>query len=117
MKNSRLKGHNYERELAKTFREKGWVYCKTAREASGKLVDDSGRDLIDTEPFNIQAKNVETLGSAHNTLAKMPIDGRINVVFHRRNRKGVIVALSEEDFWKILDSVDLEKLDKGVCNV
>jgi hypothetical protein len=103
MVNSRAKGHCFERTLAKTFRERGWPECLTARLES-KRVDDSGVDLCFTKPFNIQAKAVETLGSAHNTLAKMPTDDNINLVFHKRNRSGVVVSMTEADFWKLLET-------------
>ena len=32
-KTNRNKGNNYERELAKTFRNMGYSYCKTSRQA------------------------------------------------------------------------------------
>lgn len=101
MINARTKGHAFEREMAETFRKHGWIECKTSRQASGKLVDDSGRDLIDTQPFNVQLKAVENLGSPHLALKHMPDDGNINIVMHKRNHKGTIVAMSEEDFFKI----------------
>jgi hypothetical protein len=53
-KNNRRKGHAYERELAKTFRELGYDKVKTSREAS-RLYDNCGIDLWGL-PFLIQAK-------------------------------------------------------------
>ncbi len=53
--NSRNKGHQYERVLAKFFRDVlGFVYCKTSRAAS-KLLDDCGVDLAFL-PVLVQAK-------------------------------------------------------------
>lgn len=100
MINGRKKGHDFERKLAQTFREKGWEECLTARLES-KRVDDSGVDLCFTKPFNVQAKNMQNLGSAHKTLARMPKDGNINLVFHKKTREGVIVCMTEEDFWRL----------------
>jgi len=54
-KNNRRKGHAYERELAKLFRELGYEHTKTSREAS-RLYDNSGFDLWGL-PFLIQAKS------------------------------------------------------------
>lgn len=54
MINSRRKGHNYERFLAKWFKNLGFYYTKTSRAAS-KLLDDCGVDLAFL-PFLIQAK-------------------------------------------------------------
>lgn len=61
-KRSRQKGHNFERWLAKTFRDKlNYPYCKTSRAVS-KLLDDCGVDIsllglrIDEIPYLIQAK-------------------------------------------------------------
>jgi hypothetical protein len=101
MVNGRVKGHCFERALAKTFRERGWPDCLTARLES-KRVDDSGVDLCFTKPFNVQAKAVENLGSAHNTLARMPADQNLNVVFHKKRRQGVVVSLTEADFWTLV---------------
>lgn len=100
--NARKKGHDYERLLAQKFRDMGWEKCLTSRLES-KLRDDEGVDLTHTEPFNVQAKAVEALGSLHKILAAMPDDGNINLVFHKRNRQGTIVAMTEEDFWKLWD--------------
>lgn len=54
--NSRDKGGNYERWLAKYFREQlGYPYAKTSRAAS-KVLDDCGVDISGI-PYNIQAKS------------------------------------------------------------
>jgi hypothetical protein len=54
-KNNRRKGHQYERELAKMFREVGYDKVKTSREAS-RLYDNSGIDLWGL-PYLVQAKS------------------------------------------------------------
>lgn len=51
---SRNKGHNAEREFALKFRELGYGFCKTSRQAS-RLLDDCGVDLTGI-PFNVQIK-------------------------------------------------------------
>lgn len=54
--NSRNKGGNYERWLAKFFRERfNYSFCKTSRQTS-RILDDCGVDLSGL-PYNIQAKS------------------------------------------------------------
>lgn len=57
-KANRRKGHDYERKWAKVFRDLGYNFCRTSREAS-KLLDNSRVDLAFI-PFNLQCKNVAT---------------------------------------------------------
>jgi len=52
---SRNKGHNCERDFAKKFRDLGFEFCKTSRQAS-RLLDDSGIDLSGI-PLNVQIKS------------------------------------------------------------
>lgn len=100
--NSRTKGHAFERKLAKLFVELGWVRCKTSRSESRNR-DDEKVDLCYTAPFNIQAKSVENLGSIHKVLAVMPVEEEnMNLVWHKKNNQGSIVAMSEKDFLHIL---------------
>jgi hypothetical protein len=100
--NSRKKGHGYELQIRDWFRKLGWTKAVSSRSES-KNKDDQGIDLCFTDPFNIQAKAVEKLGSIHDILAKMPQDQNYNVVFHKKNRKGTIVAMTIEDFEELLE--------------
>ena len=99
---SRAKGINYELQIINKFKKKGWTGACSSRSESKRL-DDAGVDICFTDPFNVQCKAVENLGSAHATLAKMPDDSNLNVVFHKRNRQGTVVSMSEEDFFTLLD--------------
>ena len=99
--NARKKGHSYELQIRDWFKELGWKDAVSSRSES-KNTDDKGIDLCYTPPFSVQAKAVEKLGSIHDILAKMPSDSNYNLVFHKRNRKGTIVAMSIEDFREIL---------------
>jgi hypothetical protein len=100
-RSSRVKGHTFERDMAEHFRKLGFVKCKTSRYES-KMLDDQCVDLTHTNPFNIQCKAVEKLGSMHDVLASMPADTNMNVVLHKRSRKGTIVAMTLEDFTEIV---------------
>jgi len=99
--NSKTKGSNYERKLAKEFRDFGFEDCKTSRFES-KMLDDAGVDLTNTGIFNVQAKAVERLGAYHKILDSMPKDNNYNVIFHKRNRLGEVVVMTKEDFYDIL---------------
>lgn len=54
MSNNRKKGHDFERSLARFFRELGFKYCKTARQAN-RMMDDCGIDFVNI-PLAVQAK-------------------------------------------------------------
>jgi hypothetical protein len=108
--NARKKGHGYELQIRDWFKELGWTECVSSRSES-KRKDDQGIDLCYTDPFHVQAKAVEKLGSLHDILAKMP-KNNYNLVFHKRNRKGTIVAMTIEDFKEILDMLISNKIIK-----
>lgn len=98
----RTKGHSYEREIAEKFREAGYEECVTSRSES-KRTDDAGVDLCYTDPWQVQCKNQERISPApHDILANMPKNGKFNVLFHKRNRKGTIVAMDESTFWLLV---------------
>lgn len=101
-KSARIKGHAFELAMAKWFKELGWEECVTSRSESKRL-DDKGVDLCYTKPFNVQLKAVENLGSAHKTLAGMPKDSNYNLVFHKKNRQGITVSMSIDDFQEIVE--------------
>lgn len=101
-KNNRRKGCDYERDLAKLFRDLGWSDCETSRYASRKW-DDLKVDLVETWPFHVQAKNVQNLPSPHGILKSMPkIEGRYNVIFNKKLRQGEVVIMSKDDFVHIV---------------
>lgn len=101
MINARKKGHAFELAVAERFRSAGFSDCVTSRSES-KRMDDLGVDLMYTDPYLVQCKAVERLGAVHDILGRMPTDG-IRLVFHKRNRKGVTVTMTEEDFWRLVN--------------
>jgi hypothetical protein len=101
-KGRRTKGHAYEREIAEKFRKAGYPECVTSRSES-KRTDDLGIDLCYTDPWQVQCKNQERISPApHDILANMPQNQKLNVLFHKRNRKGTIVSMDEDTFWALL---------------
>lgn len=107
-KTSRTKGHNYERTIMNLFKRLGWKDCATSRYAS-REIDDQKVDLVRTEPFNVQCKNTQTI-NFHTILSEMPKDSNYNVVFHKRTRKGTVVAMELDDFIEILSMLKKEVL-------
>lgn len=102
----RAKGIAYEQALAKKFRERGYPECVTARFES-KRTDDSGVDLCFTGSWMVQAKAVEKLSpTVHDVLASMPEGDKL--VFWKKNRKGTVVCLEEELFWKLMKAYDIQ---------
>lgn len=98
--NVKKKGNRYELDVAEFWRKLGWKRCVTSRSES-KSLDDEGVDLCYTHPFNVQCKAQERLGSSHLILHNMPDNG-INIVFHKKNRQGTVVSMSQEDFEHLL---------------
>lgn len=102
-KNSaRTKGHGYELTIRDWFRDLGWTKAVSSRSES-KNKDDQGVDLCFTDPFYAQCKAVENLGSLHKVLGAMPKTEMYNVVFHKKNRQGTIVAMTIEDFKELIE--------------
>jgi len=104
--NARKKGATYELQIRDFFRELGFKDCVSSRSES-KNMDDKGVDLCYTGPFYAQMKAVENLGSIHNVLEKMPKEDKMNVVFHKKNRQGTIVAMDLETFRALAKSFQL----------
>jgi len=105
MVNARNKGKGYELKIAEEFRNiLGYFDCVTSRSESKRL-DDAGVDLCNTGEFNVQCKAWEKAPSYHDVLAGMPQNGKWNVVFHKRNRKGEVVVMSKETFYYIISQM------------
>ena len=106
--NARHKGHNLERQIRLEFIEMGWKDCQTSRYGS-KEMDDALCDLIHTDPFNLQCKAWEHAPSYHDILSEMPQNENINIIIHKRNRKGEVVVMKKEDFYRILKLLGLPR--------
>ena len=107
--NARKKGHAFELQIRDVFKELGWDKAVSSRSES-KNKDDQGIDLCFTDPFSVQCKAVESLGSLHKILAAMPDDSNYNVVFHKRSRQGVIVAMTLDDFKELIQMLKSNKI-------
>jgi hypothetical protein len=107
-KTARNKGHQFERDIVNELKELGFD-CSTSRYSS-KEMDDKCVDIVGTPPFHIQCKAWKSAPNLHTELKKMPDDGNYNVIFHKRPRKGTIVAMTKEDFYCIIEMLKNEKI-------
>lgn len=115
-KANRIKGHTYERKWAKFFRDIGFTYCKTSRQAS-RLLDDSKVDLAFI-PFNIQCKSVkssinyiEEIKMIEESLKKnFPPDDKQHsyptIIAHKRGSKPEeeLIIMKANDFIKLMEN-------------
>ena len=119
-RNKRL-GSNAEREYAKVFRDLGFSFCRTSRQAS-RLHDDAGIDLTGV-PLNVQIKAGIQRGMNHSQVLSIikerlkelfdpshPEHDRPSILIHRkpvgkgrsRGEFDDLVTMSFEDFKKIM---------------
>lgn len=97
---NRRRGHDFERAMARRWREAGWVKTTTSRYSS-KEKDDQCIDLCGTEPFQCQMKAVARPLNYHAEIAKMAGGDRFfNLIFHKRRGK-VSVVMDVDDFFEL----------------
>ncbi len=119
-KTNKAKGNNAERLYAKLFRELGYKFCLTARQAS-RITDDAGIDLAHL-PFNVQIKAgfhkglnpAKVLGIIDERLPKLfppenPIHTYPNILIHRNQIGRGNRRVAEDDllYIKVQDFIDL----------
>lgn len=98
---NRAKGIRYELEIRELFESLGWT-CTTSRYSSREK-DDAKIDLCSTDPFAIQCKFSDKLNNYHTVLSEMNAEPtEIKLMFHKRTRRGTVVAIELEDFKEIL---------------
>ena len=96
---SRRKGHTYERNIVKFFKELGFDRACTSRQGS-RLMDDAKIDLCYV-PFNVQCKAVEANINYSNLLKE--VDTKIKelvperdefpiLIFHKRKGENLIIT-------------------------
>lgn len=99
---SKVKGNHFELQIVRLFKALGWKSASSTRNGS-RALDAMGVDVMKVSPFHVQAKAVEKSLNYHEILEHMPVDNNINLVFHKRNRRGVIVSMTEADFFRVLN--------------
>ena len=106
----RAKGLNFERSLVRIFTELGIPDVRR----SSTYMDDKKVDLEGIPHLNVQAKAMEHLGSSHTILSQMPKDTNINVVIHKKSRKGTVACMDLDDFLYLYKKAFNIKKKKGI---
>lgn len=122
-KRNKAKGSRAEQEYAKIFRDLGFSFCKTSRQAS-RLHDDAGIDLVEV-PYNVQIKAGYAKGINYKTVLQTikdrivelfapthEVHSKPNIIIHRkdvgrgkkRDEYDDLVIMSFEDFKKIIEN-------------
>lgn len=99
--NSKRKGADGERELAKKLNEYGFGTRRSVQ-YNGKA-DDGKADLVNLPGIHIECKRVERLNVSE-AMAQAINDakgGELPTVFHRKNYKGWLVTMRLEDWMQL----------------
>lgn len=99
MVNSRRKGAEFERTLAKMLRNYGYE-CRRGQQFCGANGD---ADVVGLPGIHIETKAVERL-NLYDAMAQAKADareGELPAVFHKKNRCKVLVTMEIDDFMEI----------------
>jgi hypothetical protein len=121
---NRTAGHNFERQVVNDLKARGFVSAVSSRFESRRL-DDSGVDICNTSPFDIQCKNMQGNIDYQKYLEAInPPDGHeIKVLLHKKTKKvksrfmpeGIFAIMYYEDFLRL---AELQKaFDEGTLKV
>ena len=107
---NRRKGHDYERQIRREYRELGWLNCETSRYAS-KMMDDRKIDLVNTKPFAIQCKSLINNPSYHKIFKEMQSDrDDYKVIYHKRKNDGEYIIMQKNDFHELVEMLIYHKI-------
>lgn len=102
--NSKQKGARFERLLASKFREYGYLDSRRTAQYCGNTGDAS--DVVGLPHLHIEAKHQETM-RLYEWIAQAKRDaeaggeGRLPVVFHKKNNHEILVTMRFEDFMEL----------------
>jgi hypothetical protein len=100
-KSQRTKGHGYEREVSKTFRQ---LYPESKRKLEYQISSDLGID-VEAGPFDIQCKRMKKYAPL-SCFMELPIrQDKIRLLVTKGDRLDDMVCLRLEDFIKILKDI------------
>lgn len=109
---NRIKGHSFERSIAKLFRQCGWKNAaRNLREVVGRHAI-RHHDLEHTCPFAVQCKATEACASDMKLIDGIKLDPHSGHVFpilvRKRNRCQPTVTMKVEDIAEIFSSLERE---------
>ena len=115
MIDSKEKGKRFERWVCK------WWHQITGRQvertaAVAPQLDAAGVDLIGTGIWCVQCKSVERSMDMHKILDRMPLNAGVNIVLHKRSKRGTVVCMRLDDFSYILSKLENEDLPSISAN-
>jgi len=96
-KRSRTKGHSFEREIAKRFREVGYKGAKRHLEYQG--CEANGEDIDGVEPFRVQCKRNKKYCSLTKILEIQDQSG-IHLLVTKGDNLPAMVCMKLDDFLK-----------------
>lgn len=102
--NSKQKGARFERLLASKFREYGYTESRRTAQYCGNTGDAS--DVVGLPFIHVEAKHQETMRlydwmDQAKRDAKAGNEGRLPVVFHKKNNAEILVTMTFDDFMQI----------------
>lgn len=103
-KNSKQKGARFERHLASLFREYGYADSRRTAQYCGNTGDAS--DVIGLPHLHIEAKHQEQMRlyewmNQAKRDAEAGGEGRLPVVFHKKNNHEILVTMTLDDWMAI----------------
>lgn len=104
--NSRQKGAAFERKVANILKQYGYD-CRRGQQYCGANGD---ADVIGLEGIHIEAKAVERL-NIYEAMEQAKRDARENelpAVFHKKNRKEILVTMTLKDWLQLYQKGDKE---------
>ena len=105
---SRTKGHSYEREVAKEFREMG--FSKAERQLEYQISEAQGVDLKNTDPFKVQCKRGKKYASITKIEEVKPETGAIPILVTRGDNTQSAVVMYLSDFkWIVKRLLNIHK--------
>lgn len=125
-RSNKQKGQAKERNVARNFRELGYEFAKTSRQAS-RLLDDSKVDIAFI-PYNIQCKKGYPKGVNYTLVMQemkeglknnFPLSNEVHnnpcIIIHDKGRRDEdkLVVMEEKFFWEIVKKLkELEDLNE-----
>lgn len=103
-KNSKQKGARFERHLASLFREYGYTDSRRTAQYCGNTGDAS--DVVGLPGIHVEAKHQEQMRlyewmNQAKRDAEAGGEGRLPVVFHKKNNHEILVTMELDDFMQL----------------
>ena len=113
--NSKQKGARFERKLASLFRDYGYENSRRTAQYCGNTGDAS--DVVGLPGLHVEAKHQERMQlydwmDQAKRDAEAGGEGKMPVVFHKKNNAEILVTMTFDDFMKIYKEYDAAQVLK-----